>query len=132
MDKPDKEIFDREVRCIRRTYGCDRKWEDPGRLFAHYLYWDIRELDQADGPDPEHALRELIALSEVNKHMWDAVNLVAQTHLARGDLLPSSLAQWVTQVLRDQYIQPQKWKWRPRPSQGSPSGGARSDDARSD
>ena len=123
MGKLDKETFDREVSRIRRDYGGDRDWKDTARLFAYYLYWRVREPDQeGDNPDPELILRELIGLSQINKYMWDAVNLIAQEHLTKGDPLPDSLAEWIEHVLVDQYMQSQKEKLRPRPSKGLSKG----------
>lgn len=119
MKIPDKETFDRAVRSIRRTYGGDRKWQDTARRLAYYLYWRVREPDQEeDNPDPELILRELIDFSQINKYSWDAVNIIAQEHLTRGDPLPDSLAEWIEHVLVDQYIQSQKEKLRPRPAKG--------------
>ena len=119
MDKLDTETFDREVELIRRTYGGDRDWRDTASLVAYYGYWRFREPDQEeDNPDLELKLRELIDLSRINKYMWDAVNLIAQEHLARGDPLPDSLAEWIEHVLVDQYIQSQKEKLRRRPAKG--------------
>ena len=118
IDKPDKETFDREVRLIRQRYGGQRKWKDPARVFAN-LFWSSRELDQQeDNPDLAPSLVGLIGLSQVDKYMWDAVNLFAQAHLTRGDPLPDPLAQWIVEVLRDQYLPAKKQKFRPRPGKG--------------
>ena len=119
MGELDEGTFYREVRRIRRDYGGDRDWKDTARLFGYYLYWKVRESGQdEDSGNPERNLRELIGMSRINKYMWDAVNLIAQEHLTRGDPLPDSLAEWIEHVLVDQYIQSQKEKLRPRPAKG--------------
>ena len=53
-----------------------------------------------------------------HKAFWDAVNLIAQRQLKRGNPLPAALADWVKDVLADQYTKRQKDKKRPRPAKG--------------
>ena len=118
MNKPDHEAFDKEVKLIRQRYGGQSDWKDPASVYA-YLYWRSRELDQEDdNPVPKLSLVRLIGLSQVDRYIWDAVNLIAQAHLTNGDLLPDPLAQWIVEVLRDQYLDPQE-KFRRRPATGS-------------
>ena len=119
MGELDEGTFDREVRRIRRDYGGDRDWKDTARLFGYYLYWKVRESGQdEDSGNPERNLRELIGMSRINKYMWDAVNLIAQEHLARGDPLPRPLADWIERVLVDQCLQSKEEKLCPRPRKG--------------
>lgn len=120
VNKPDRRKFDREVDRIRRTYGGDEDWKDPSRLFEHYLYWEVREAAlEHDNRAPEWIIRDLIALSKINKFMWDAVNHVARKHLARRDAVPYPLACWIADVLADQHKE-RSQKLRPRPRKGRP------------
>ena len=70
-----------------------------------------------DGGD--EFLATLIQDSKKNKSAWDALDLVAQDLLHRGDLLPGELAQWTRDVLTDQLAPRGQKRRRPRPSKGS-------------
>ena len=115
MGKLEPEIFNREVRRIRQTYGGDRKWRTTAELSAYYLYWRDRESDREEDT---FNLRELIDLSRIDRYMWDAVRLIAQEHLTRGDPLPVPLAKWIEHVLEDQSVRLRREKLRPRPRTG--------------
>ena len=119
MGKPDEETFNREVKRIRRDYGGNQEWEGWARQFAYHLYWCRQERSrEEDAPDLEPILTRMILLSQTNKYIWDAVNLVAQAHLTRGDSLPDPLACWIEHVLVDQHMEKQSEKHRPRPRKG--------------
>ena len=119
MGKLEPEIFDREVRRIRQTYGGDREWRNTAELSAgYYLYWRDRESDREEDTFDLLILRELIGLSRIDKYMWDAVRLIAQEHLTRGDPLPVPLAEWIEHVLVDQCFRLGREKLRPRPRTG--------------
>ena len=119
MGKLEPEIFDLEVRHIRETYGGDLKWRDTAEWSAgFYLYWRDRESDREEDTFDLEILRELIGLSRIDRYMWDAVRLIAQEHLTRGDPLPVPLAEWIEHVLVDQHFRLQREKLWPRPRTG--------------
>ena len=105
----DKATFNREVAFIRRAYA-QRSGDLPKFVASSYDQF-VEEAEQLAFLD------ELIAGSEQRKDYWDAVNLIARRQLRKGNALPTPLANWITDVLADQFVQ-QKKKTRPRPAKG--------------
>ena len=117
MSKSDQERFDRDVRFIRRKYGGRDKWKDAASVFAHFFRMSREPVRGESNLDAETSLVGLIRLSQIDKHMWDAANLIAQDHLTSGVVLPDPLAHWVSDLLADQTI-PRESRIRPRPAKG--------------
>lgn len=91
----DEATFKREVAFIRRAYA-QRGGDLPKFVASSY--------DQIANEAKQRAfLNELIAESEKRKDYWDAVNLIARRQLGKGKALPTLLANWITDVLGDQF-----------------------------
>ena len=106
----DEATFNREVAFIRHAY-CRPSMGLP--KFVASSYEGI-----ADEAEQLGLLDELIGGSEIRKEFWDTVNLIARRQLMGGNPLPAPLANWIKDVLSDQYAGRQKEKTRPRPDQG--------------
>lgn len=62
----------------------------------------------------------LIADSQETSGAWDALNLIAQAWLREGQPLPPEAAEWVADVLADQWAKKKTEKRRPRPGKDAP------------
>lgn len=109
MDEAD---FNREVACIRRRYAQRRSELDLPTYVALSYDGIVDEAEQLA------LLDYLIMEAETWKHYWDAVNLIARRQLRAGNALPPPLANWIKDVLADQFVRKQKEKTRPRPAKG--------------
>ncbi|MCY4658603.1 MAG: hypothetical protein OXF93_02140 [Acidobacteria bacterium] len=63
-------------------------------------------------------LARLIAESESDKSSWDALAMIAQALIRKGEALPAALTGWAIDVLADQMAKRGEER-RPRPSTGS-------------
>lgn len=106
----DDATFDKEVEFIRRAYT---RYRDDLPKFVATSYDSI-----TDGVERVGVLDHFIKGSEMRKDYWDAVNLIARRQLRKGNALPPALANWIKDVLADQYIRKQAEKARPRPAKG--------------
>ena len=117
MSRPDQETFDRDVSYIRRKYGGDEELTDPASAVAFLFRLSRMRVKGGSDPAAENSLVGLIRLSESDKYMWDAVNMIAEDYLTDGEVLPDPLAHWVADRLADQ-TRPGEAKLRPRPRKG--------------
>ena len=120
MNKPDHKTFDRDVSFIRRKYGGRNNWKNPTSDFVNLFWYSGEPVEGKGSPGPEISLVGLIRLSEVDKYVWEAVNLISQQHLTTGVVLPDPLAQWVADLLADQTIREKEEKLRRRSATGEP------------
>ena len=110
----DEATFNREVAFIRRRYA-QRRLDLPTYVALSY---DA----MADEAEQLAFLDYFIPESDKRNDYWDAVNLIAQRQLRGGNVLPAPLANWITDVLGDQFLQrKRKKKKRPRPAKGRPN-----------
>ncbi len=71
----------------------------------------------------ESEISYLITESQETQVAWDSLNQIAQDLLREGKPLPPELAEWVADVLADQWVEEKRKKERRR---RRPRGGARS------
>ena len=115
MDEAD---FNREVACIRRRYAQRRSELDLPTYVALSYDGIVDEAEQLA------LLDYLIMEAETWKHYWDAVNLIARRQLRAGNALPPPLANWIKDVLADQFVRKQKEENATATSQGTAHSGA--------
>ena len=90
----------------------DILWDRPAEMEA------IRYKSLPRNGGQEFMLPNLIPKSKESKMAWDALNLIAQELLRREKSLPPELAEWVADVLADQWTK-RGQKRRPRPAKGA-------------
>lgn len=98
----DEATFNREVALIRRVFA--------QRTFGLPKFVAMSYDGVVDEAERLAMLEHFIMGSEMRRDYWDAVNLIARRQLRAGNALPPPLANWIKDVLADQFVQTQKEK----------------------
>ena len=73
--------------------------------------------DRPRGEKGDSLLTRFIAESQFDKSSWDALDLIAQELIRKGEPLPAALGKWTADVLAD-LVAERGQKRRPRPGKG--------------
>ena len=109
----DDATFDKDVEFIERASA---RYRDD---LPNYLASGYDRID--DEVEKLAFLDHCIMGSEMRKDYWDAMRLIAQRQLRKGDPLPRALADWIKDVLMDRSARKREDKKRPRPAKGRPT-----------